>query len=337
MVTMHPSPSGSIVEVSWANTRVISLDVFFRRRGEKWYDDVRGSLVMPESRPKRRWYHITPDRLIFGLLAVEGFLLLSERFQWFAFNEKKGWTVLIAMAAVCMVVVVMLVWLVVSLLSRWRFQFSVRSLVVLVVAVAVPLGWSVRKAERQRKAVEAIREAGGWVWYDYQFDKSGNLVRSAERPAPEWLRKRVGIHFFTVVRTVANYRPKGDEELEHIEALVSLNVLDLNDAQITDAGLENLKGMKVLRLLWLRDTQITDCGLEQLKGLTELRRLHLWGTEVSDEGMEHLKGMTRLEWLELYDTHVTWRGVREIRQALPDCHISWDGEIWDGETAPTTN
>lgn len=50
---------------------------------------------MPESTRKRRWYHLTPDRLIFGLLAVEGFLLLSEHYQWFAFNEKKGRTVLI--------------------------------------------------------------------------------------------------------------------------------------------------------------------------------------------------------------------------------------------------
>jgi len=108
---------------------------------------------MPESRPKRRWYHITPDRLIYGLFAVEGFLLLSERFQWFAFNEKKGWTVLIAVAAVCLVVVVMLLWLVVSLLFRWPFQFSLRSLVVLVVAVAIPCCWltvKMREAERQR-------------------------------------------------------------------------------------------------------------------------------------------------------------------------------------------
>jgi hypothetical protein len=41
------------------------------------------------------WYHLTPARFFLGLLTVQVFLLLSERFQWFAFNEKKGWTVLI--------------------------------------------------------------------------------------------------------------------------------------------------------------------------------------------------------------------------------------------------
>lgn len=45
--------------------------------------------------PKLRWFHLTPGQLLVVLLVVEGVLLMSERFQWFAFNEKKGWTVLI--------------------------------------------------------------------------------------------------------------------------------------------------------------------------------------------------------------------------------------------------
>jgi hypothetical protein len=43
---------------------------------------------------------LTPDRLLIALLAMEGFLLLSERFRWFAFNEHKGWTVLICLTTV---------------------------------------------------------------------------------------------------------------------------------------------------------------------------------------------------------------------------------------------
>ncbi|MBC8873174.1 MAG: hypothetical protein H8E44_27385 [Planctomycetes bacterium] len=161
---------------------------------------------MPETRPKRRWYHITPDRLIYGLLAVEGFLFLSEWFQWFAFNEKKGWTVLIAVAAVCLVVVVMLLWLVASLLFRWRFQFSVtsqfsvRSLVVLVVAVAVPCCWlnvKMREAERQRKAVETIRSWTTWevVRYDYGVVDDFGYIPRAEQPASGWLLELVGVDF----------------------------------------------------------------------------------------------------------------------------------------------
>jgi hypothetical protein len=58
----------------------------------------------------RRWFQLTPDRLVHGLLAVEGLLFLSERFQWFAFNEHKGWTVLIAVASLGVAMLLMLAW-----------------------------------------------------------------------------------------------------------------------------------------------------------------------------------------------------------------------------------
>ena len=54
-----------------------------------------GGMDAPE---KRRWYCPTPAWLVLGSLAVEGLLWLSERYTWFWFNEKKGWTVLIAVA-----------------------------------------------------------------------------------------------------------------------------------------------------------------------------------------------------------------------------------------------
>ena len=53
-----------------------------------------------QEKARRRWFVPTPGRLLVVLLAVDGLLWLSERFQWFAFNQHKGWTVLIAVAAV---------------------------------------------------------------------------------------------------------------------------------------------------------------------------------------------------------------------------------------------
>ena len=56
--------------------------------------------AMDATDPKVRWYRPTPAWLVLGLLVVEGLLWLSERYQWFWFNAKKGWTVLIAVAVV---------------------------------------------------------------------------------------------------------------------------------------------------------------------------------------------------------------------------------------------
>jgi hypothetical protein len=56
-------------------------------------------------------------------MAVEGILLLSKRFQWFAFNEKKSWTVLIAVASVGLFLLLMHLCSALALHVRWRFQF----------------------------------------------------------------------------------------------------------------------------------------------------------------------------------------------------------------------
>ena len=92
-----------------------------------------------------------------GLLALEGFLLLSERFEWFAFNRHKGWTVLIAVASVVVAMLLMFLWFLAALVFRWRYQFSIRSLLVLTVVVAV----GVQLAGGQEAAGEAATGGGG--------------------------------------------------------------------------------------------------------------------------------------------------------------------------------
>ena len=134
----------------------------------------------------------TPTWLIYGLLVAEGLLWLSERFQWFSFNEKKGWTVLICVALVGVTMLVMLVWFVLAFVCRWRFQFSIRSLLVLVVAVALPCSWltvELKKARERHAAVEKWEEAGCVTLYKIK-------ERGAEPAAPAWLRRLTGNEFF---------------------------------------------------------------------------------------------------------------------------------------------
>ena len=74
----------------------IQIDTWIETAAE---DPKEGWTEMTDEKPTHHWYRLTPDRCVIGLLVVEGLLWLSERFQWFAFNEKKGWTVLIDTAA----------------------------------------------------------------------------------------------------------------------------------------------------------------------------------------------------------------------------------------------
>ena len=110
---------------------------------------------MTEATPKLRWYRLTPDRVVPLLLVVESLLWLSNWLGWPAWH--KGYAVLVAVAGVGVVMLAMLLWFVVALVFRLRFQFSVRCLLAVVVAVALPFSWlavEMKKAKKQSQAAK---------------------------------------------------------------------------------------------------------------------------------------------------------------------------------------
>ena len=100
-----------------------------------------------------------------------------------------------------------------------------------------------------------------------------------------------------------------DAGLEHLKDLSYLQSLSLNDKQITDAGLMKLTVLRRLQKLDLAGTKVTDAGLETLTGLDQLRRLVLCGTKVTDAGMEWLERLPKLRTLYLDRTQITDAGL----------------------------
>ena len=75
----------------------------------------------PRCKPRRRWFRITPDRVVVALLAVEGLLWLSDQFRWFPFNQHKGYAVLICLATVGAAFLLMSLWFLAALVFRLSF------------------------------------------------------------------------------------------------------------------------------------------------------------------------------------------------------------------------
>ncbi len=124
--------------------------------------------------PHSRWYRLTPDRLILVLLAVEGLLWLSERLGWPVWH--KGYAVLTAVATVGVAFLAMLLWFAASLIFHWRFQFSLRSLLVLAVVIALPGSWMAAE----------IRQAN----LPPQFQRLVPLHKPLGKPNPnDWLAR----------------------------------------------------------------------------------------------------------------------------------------------------
>ena len=138
---------------------------------------------------KTRWHHIMASWPAIILLFVEGMFWISERFEWFSFNRQKGCDVLIAVASVGLTMVLIFIWFLYALLIRQRFEFSLRSVLLLTLVFAIPCSWLAKDhaaARKQAKVEENVKKAGGVFVYDYQ------LPPEVAREAPAAPRRQFG-------------------------------------------------------------------------------------------------------------------------------------------------
>lgn len=296
--------------------------------------------------PKRRWYRLTPDRATAVLVAVVGLLLASEQFGWFGLGERNVSPSLLAAGIAGAAMLLGLVCLVTSLLFRWRFQFSVRSLLLLTLVVAVLCGWIARQAEEQRVAVDGIQSAGGTVMYDYHEAGPRAWSTAGIPRGPRWMRDLLEPDYFDRVVYVGLFNTPengdwidafnrlksvntlllsgphvNDETLDRMNYSISLVELHLSGSSITDDGLRNLEKFPRLRWLMLRNTSITDKGMPHLAAIRGIEELDLYGTEVSDASAPSILILNHIQKINLKRTRVTDQGARRLQQSLPRCKI----------------
>lgn len=136
-----------------------------------------------------------------------------------------------------------------------RLAISLRVLLLAVLALGLWLGWLAQRARQQRLAVAAIRDYGGFAYYEHQMVRlpNGGLKPdpTLEPAAPLWLRRLLGDDYFQRA------------------ALVNLIFDDTNgELQLTartdDAVLAHLEQLDDLRALYLHQSQATDDGLAKI-------------------------------------------------------------------------
>jgi hypothetical protein len=289
------------------------------------------------AKPKLRWYRLTPDRFVLGLLAVELLLRLSDWQGWFPFYGSQGWGVLTTIAVVACALPLLPTWFVASLIFRWRFQYGIRSLLLLAVVVAIPCSWlatEVQQARLQRDSANYVWANGGMISYQVGTTSSWGRPWLSH---PDWLTARFGVDFFVPVVEASAVNDVGsqylsglsgihrlwlnspavtDTALMNIEGLSRLESLNLHTAAVTDAGLPRLRALGRLQNLSMGQTAITDAGLEEIGRMHRLSNLDLSETKISDSGLIHLEGLERLTVLDLSRTSFTDAGLPHL-QRLP--------------------
>jgi Leucine-rich repeat (LRR) protein len=204
---------------------------------------------------------------------------------------------------------------------RW-FQFRLRTPLIAILVLSLPLSWfavRMEKARRQREAVETIEgPLRGSVLYTREM-----LPAGARQTRSSWLRAHLGNDFFDEVLNVDLGNGQApDAGLELLKSLRNLKRLGLFSTNVTDDGLEHLKGLTSLEFLNLYKVQFTDAGLVHLKGLTNLKELYIRDAQITDAGLEYLTGLTNLQFLAL-GSSVTPEGVKKLQEALPNCEIEY--------------
>ena len=203
-------------------------------------------------------------------------------------------------------------------------SFSVRGMILLVLVIGVWLGWIVRSARIQREAVNAIKEARGEAWYDWQWKiratgdfNVGELVRKPAPKWPRWLTDALGVDYFvTVVSVSLTARLATDRELARVGVLSDLQSLTLRGPEISDSGMANLEGLTKLRALQFdgeSGDKFTDLGLTHLAGLTALQTLVLEGnTGITDDGVRCVERLKNLRHLSLFASTIGDGGLKHL-------------------------
>lgn len=155
----------------------------------------------------------------------------------------------------------------------------------------------------EQRAKTEIEALGGTVYFekDWVF-----WLRIATAYTPQAT--------FDTAKAVGFDRPKvaTDATMKSLLAFRNLEILSVDEGQITGEGMKYVGRMQRLTDLYLWSTPITDEGLRPLRQLRDLQELKLRGSMVTDRGLEHLGQIPSLQLIVLNGTQITGSGLKHL-------------------------
>ncbi len=200
--------------------------------------------------------------------------------------------------------------------ARHLLRLSVRAMMLLVVVLALGLGWIVHRARVQRLAVEAIEKTGGRVIYEWGRIPGKGLDPNGKPRAPRWLVERLGVDYFGNVALVQLGKQATDAEMEHVGRLSRLEGINAHGTNVTDAGATHLRGLVDLDHINLGESRVTGACLANFRGLSKLKGLYLDSVPVADADLANVASLTNLEILDLNSTPVTDAGLAHLQRLV---------------------
>lgn len=220
----------------------------------------------------------------------------------------------------------------------WR-RFSLRSLLGLLVVVAVPLAWKVNQLSTERRVVAEIEAAGG------------QIARS-DPWAPEWCCAFLGREYFSYIDRVSFY------EFED-----PLDFPSVSHGPFGDEHLAMVARLPYVRSLKILSNHVSSAGFRRLAEATTIAELEVHGpfpafgsdgqpSSINSQGIAHLARLPRLEKLTISIRPSCWsdlaklQSVKELSVTSETVSPEWESvlelprlevfdlQCWTGETPP---
>jgi hypothetical protein len=138
---------------------------------------------------------------------------------------------------------------------RRRFQFSLRTLLVVIAVCGLFIGNHMERVRKRDQSAQVIHAVGGTIQYDDQHVPTNTFVPTGTKPHPEWQKKLLGTSVVMVTLRDTNVT---NEDLCCLENMPELICLNLDNTAITDESVETLVRLTNLKSLDARWTYLSD-------------------------------------------------------------------------------
>ena len=162
---------------------------------------------------------------------------------------------------------------------RPSFRFSLRSLCLIMLAVAIVGGLLGSQRAQARRQTRTLRQLS-----------SGPVLTLTSPRGPAWWQKSFGRVMFQPIRYLnLRYVDLGETGLAPLARLPALRQLELAGLNLTDDDLRHLAKLERLEALQLEDMPLTDAGLRYIRPLKRLKSLTLEATDISQGAIRKLQ------------------------------------------------
>jgi hypothetical protein len=140
---------------------------------------------------------------------------------------------------------------------RRPFQFTLRTLFVVTLVVAVLLALRAQRVSRFRQAKAAVYAVGGSCFAG---------VRTDDRLPPKWAWDVFGNEMFSEVTRLELAGTQVDDQwVRHVDNMPQVSMINLENTRVTNAALTPLAKLKYLRHLNVRNTRVTTDGIRKFQ------------------------------------------------------------------------